>query len=70
MKEQGKTLVVAMADPTDLPLFDAVAQRARARVQTAVAGETESDDADFKIADLLVSKGYATQKELAARIKS
>lgn len=41
VKDNGKTLIVAMADPTDLPLFDVVAQRARIRVQTAVASETE-----------------------------
>lgn len=41
LKDNGKTLVVAMADPTDLDLVDAVASRVRSRVQTVVAGERE-----------------------------
>jgi hypothetical protein len=41
LKDNGKTLVVAFADPTDLDLNDACASRARARISPAVATETE-----------------------------
>lgn len=41
LKDNGKTLVLAMADPTDLELMDAVASKARARIQPVVAGERE-----------------------------
>src|SRR5687768_11739835 len=41
VKDNGKTLVLAMADPTDLELMDAVASKARARITPVVAGERE-----------------------------
>ncbi|MDQ3264532.1 MAG: general secretion pathway protein GspE [Myxococcota bacterium] len=45
LKDNGKTLVLAMADPTDLELMDAVASRARTRISPVVAGETEIEHA-------------------------
>ena len=41
MRDNGKTILLAMADPTDLQVVDEVAMRARARVITVVAGEQE-----------------------------
>lgn len=41
LEDNGKTLMLAMADPTDLAVIDEVALRARARVITVVAGERE-----------------------------
>lgn len=41
LKDNGKTLVLAMADPTDLELMDAAASKARARITPVVAGERE-----------------------------
>jgi len=41
LKDNGKTLVLAMADPTDLDLMDLAASKARARITPVVAGETE-----------------------------
>jgi len=45
LKDNGKTLVLAMADPTDLEVIDQVSMRARTRVQPAVAGESEIHNA-------------------------
>ena len=41
LKDNGKTLVVAFADPTDLDILDMVSSKARARLSPMVAGETE-----------------------------
>lgn len=41
LKDSGKTLVLAMADPTDLQVVDEVAMKARARVLVMCAGEGE-----------------------------
>lgn len=41
LKDNGKTLVLAMADPTDLHVVDEVAMKARARVLVMCAGERE-----------------------------
>lgn len=40
-KEQGRVLVLAMADPADLETVDTLGRNARARVQTQIAGELE-----------------------------
>lgn len=45
LKDNGKTLVLAMADPTDLNTVDQVAARARARVQVVVASDREIEHA-------------------------
>jgi hypothetical protein len=45
MRDNGKTLLLAMADPTDLQVFDEVAMKARCRVITVVAGEKEIEAA-------------------------
>jgi len=45
LKDNGKTLVLAMADPTDLSTIDQVAAKSRARVVPMVAGEYESENA-------------------------
>ncbi|MCP3105364.1 general secretion pathway protein GspE, partial [Myxococcus sp. K15C18031901] len=45
LKDNGKTLVLAMADPTDLATLDQVAARSRARVLPMVAGEREIEHA-------------------------
>lgn len=45
LKDNGKTLVLAMADPTDLATIDQVAARSRARVVPMVAGEREIEHA-------------------------
>src|SRR5205823_5224620 len=41
VKDKGKTVVVAFADPTDMETIDAVGRVARARVQMTVASERE-----------------------------
>src|SRR3954451_23200954 len=41
LKDNGKTLVLAMSDPTDLNTVDQVAARARARVVVVVASDRE-----------------------------
>jgi hypothetical protein len=41
LKDQGKTLVLAVADPTDLTLLDDAAALAHARLQPGVSGELE-----------------------------
>jgi hypothetical protein len=45
LKDNGKTLVLAMADPTDLNTVDQVSARARARVVVVVASDREIDHA-------------------------
>src|SRR5688572_8310304 len=41
LKDNGKTLVVAMANPSDLDLIDEIGRRGRARVVVSMASETE-----------------------------
>jgi hypothetical protein len=41
LRDQGKALLVAMADPTDLETVDEVGRRARSRVLVGLAGEGE-----------------------------
>lgn len=41
LRDQGKVLLLAMADPTDLETVDEVSRRARTRVQIYIAGERE-----------------------------
>jgi len=41
LKDGGKTLWVAMADPTDIPTVDALALKTRARIKPVVSGEAE-----------------------------
>ena len=41
LKDNGKTLVLAMADPTDMETLDEVGRKARARVTVVIASETE-----------------------------
>ncbi|NBC39102.1 general secretion pathway protein GspE [Corallococcus exiguus] len=45
LKDNGKTLVLAMSDPTDLATLDQVAARSRARVVPMVAGDREIEHA-------------------------
>ncbi|MBJ6761305.1 general secretion pathway protein GspE [Myxococcaceae bacterium JPH2] len=45
LKDNGKTLVLAMSDPTDLATLDQVAARARARIVPMVAGDREIETA-------------------------
>ncbi|HYH97098.1 hypothetical protein [Hyalangium sp.] len=45
LKDNGKTLVLAMADPTDLNTVDQVAARARARVVVVIASDREIEHA-------------------------
>ncbi|MFL5348827.1 MAG: hypothetical protein ACJ8AT_28860 [Hyalangium sp.] len=45
LKDNGKTLVLAMSDPTDLNTVDQVAARARARVVVVVASDREIETA-------------------------
>jgi hypothetical protein len=45
LKDNGKTLVLAMADPTDLATIDQVAAKSRARVVVVVASELEIEHA-------------------------
>jgi hypothetical protein len=45
LKDNGKTLVLAMADPTDLNTVDQVVARARTRVVVVVASDREIDHA-------------------------
>lgn len=45
IKDNGKTLVLAMADPTDLNTVDQVAARARARVVVVIASDREIEAA-------------------------
>ncbi|MBZ4415191.1 general secretion pathway protein GspE [Myxococcus sp. RHSTA-1-4] len=45
LRDNGKTLVLAMADPSDLATIDQVAAKSRARVVVMVAGEREIEHA-------------------------
>jgi len=45
LKDNGKTLVLAMADPTDLNTVDQIAARARARVVVVIASDREIEAA-------------------------
>src|SRR5688572_29653009 len=45
LKDQGKTLVLAMADPTDLSVIDEAMGLARCRIQPVLAGELEIERA-------------------------
>ncbi|PTL76411.1 general secretion pathway protein GspE [Vitiosangium sp. GDMCC 1.1324] len=45
LRDNGKTLVLAMADPTDLQTIDQVAARSRTRVIPMVAGDREIQNA-------------------------
>jgi hypothetical protein len=45
LKDNGKTLVLAMADPTDLATVDQVVAKSRLRVVVMVAGEREISNA-------------------------
>ncbi|MBM7118984.1 general secretion pathway protein GspE [Archangium primigenium] len=45
LRDNGKTLVLAMADPTDLATIDKVAALSRTRVITVVAGDREIENA-------------------------
>jgi hypothetical protein len=45
LKDNGKTLVLAMADPTDLNTVDQVAARARTRVIVVIASDREIETA-------------------------
>ncbi len=45
LRDNGKTLVLAMADPSDLQTIDVVAARSRTRVVTMVAGDREIENA-------------------------
>jgi hypothetical protein len=45
LKDNGKTLVLAMSDPTDLTTMDQVQARSRARVVVVVAGDKEIETA-------------------------
>ena len=45
LRDNGKTLVLAMADPSDLQTIDVVAARSRTRVVTVVAGDREIENA-------------------------
>lgn len=45
LRDNGKSLVLAMADPTDLELLDLLAAKTRARIQPLVAGESEIQNA-------------------------
>ncbi|MBU8896284.1 general secretion pathway protein GspE [Corallococcus sp. H22C18031201] len=45
LKDNGKTLVLAMSDPSDLATLDQVAARARARIVPMVAGDREIETA-------------------------
>jgi hypothetical protein len=41
LKDGGKTLWIAMADPTDIPTIDDLSLRTRARIRPVIAGEGE-----------------------------
>ncbi|MHB8875610.1 MAG: GspE/PulE/PilB domain-containing protein [Myxococcaceae bacterium] len=41
LKDNGKSLILAMADPTDLETVDEAGRRSRARVTVVIASETE-----------------------------
>jgi hypothetical protein len=45
LRDNGKTLILAMADPTDLATIDQVAARSRTRVIPMVAGDQEIQNA-------------------------
>lgn len=61
LRDNGKTLVLAMADPTDLTLLDQVQMRARTRIAPVVASETEIQHAILR---------YYRGQEPAARAQS
>ena len=60
LKDNGKTLVLAMADPTDLEIVDQLGARARARISLVVAGETEIQHA--------ILRYYKGQEPAAAEV--
>jgi hypothetical protein len=45
LRDNGKTLVLAMADPTDLNTVDQVVAKSRARVTVVIAGDKEIENA-------------------------
>jgi hypothetical protein len=45
LKDNGKTLVLAMADPTDLNTVDQVVAKSRTRVTVVIAGDKEIENA-------------------------
>ncbi len=45
LRDNGKTLIVAMADPTDLDLTDQLLRTTRCRIKVQVAGDREIADA-------------------------
>jgi hypothetical protein len=48
-KDRGKTLVLAMADPSDAELLEKAASKAAARIKPAVAGEKEIHQAILRL---------------------
>jgi hypothetical protein len=67
MRDNGKTLLLAMADPTDLQVVDEVAMKARCRVITVVAGEREIEAAilrNYRGIDARKAARHSTPLEL------
>lgn len=58
LRDNGKTLLLAMADPTDLQTIDQVAARSRTRVVPMVAGDQEIQNA--------ILRHYRNQDPVAA----
>jgi hypothetical protein len=65
LKDNGKTLVLAMADPTDLNTVDQVAARARARVVVVIASDREIEAAilrHYRGQEPVMSTRYSGQR--------
>ncbi|MCP3164825.1 GspE/PulE/PilB domain-containing protein [Myxococcus qinghaiensis] len=73
LKDNGKTLVLAMADPTDLATLDQVAARSRARVVPMVAGEREIEHAilrHYRNQEPVASSRFAPSRSQSANTPS
>ncbi|MFY2560127.1 hypothetical protein ACN469_21130 [Corallococcus terminator] len=73
LKDNGKTLVLAMADPTDLATLDQVAARSRARVVPMVAGEREIEHAilrHYRNQEPVVSTRFAPSRSQSTNTPS
>lgn len=73
LKDNGKTLVLAMADPTDLATLDQVAARSRARVVPMVAGEREIEHAilrHYRNQEPVASTRFAPSRSQSANTPS
>jgi hypothetical protein len=73
LRDNGKTLVLAMADPTDLNTVDQVAAKSRARVTVVVAGDQEIEHAilrHYRGQEPVMSSRYSGQPKAQEPLSS